>query len=145
MMNFPIKPVKGFSLLEAIVALTILIAGVVGIIFMFPQVLGNARHSEMQTRAVFLAQRKAEEIRRDDDVANTLINAIRDSNTPTAPVTFPQDPELAYQFSGQSILYDAASPEGTPGVARVIVRYSPEFRTSSNPDKDVLFELRFAP
>lgn len=118
---------KGFSLLEAIVALTILISGIIVIIFMFPQVLGAARDSELETRAVFLAQRKAEEIRRDDDGVNTLINGIRNLNTPTTPVTFPQDPELAYQFSGRSILYNGTTPEGDPASPVLLSAIRPSF------------------
>ena len=135
----------GFSLLEAIVSLSILLVGIVLIVLLFPGFLISARDAEHETKAVVLAQMKAEEIRRDDDTSNTLVNAIRNLNAPTAPITFTQDPELAYQFSGTTILYGGQTPEGDPGVARVIIRYSPQFRQSSSPNKDVLYELRFGP
>lgn len=115
------------------------------IILLFPGFLLSARDAEFETKAVMLAQMKAEEIRRDDDTSTTLVTAIRNLNTPTAPITFTQDPELAYQFSGNSLLYAGQTPEGDPGVARVIIRYSPEFRQSGNPNKDILYELRFGP
>lgn len=135
----------GFTILEAIVSLSILLVGIVLIIVLFPRFLISARDAELETKAVMLAQMKAEEIRRDDDTSSTLVNAIRNLNTPTAPMEFTQEPDLAYQFSGTTLLYEGETPEGDPGVARVIVRYSPNFRQSSNPNKDILYELRFGP
>lgn len=136
---------RGFTLLEAIVSLSILLVGIVLILTLFPRFLMSARDAEMETKAVMLAQMKAEEIRRDDDTSNTLVLAIQNLTAPTAPVEFTQEPTLAYQFSGNTILYGGVTPQGDPGVARVIVRYSPNFRVSSNPNNDVLYELRFGP
>ncbi len=136
---------RGVTLLEAIVSLSILLIGIVMILMLFPTFLVSARDAEMESKAVMLAQMKAEEIRRDDDTSGTLVNAIRNLPAPTAPVEFAQEPDLAYQFSGTSILYEGETPDGDPGVARVIVRYAPSFRLSPSPNKDVLFELRFGP
>lgn len=136
---------RGFSLLEAIVSLSILLVGIVMILLLFPGFLVSAREAELETKAVMLAQMKAEEIRRDDDTSGTLINAIRLLPAPTGPVTFAQEPDLAYQFSGTSLLYEGTTPDGDPGVARVIVRYAPEFRESISPNRDILYELRFGP
>lgn len=136
---------RGVTLLEAIVALSILLVGIVMILMLFPRFLVSARDAELESKAVMLAQMKAEEIRRDDDTSGTLVNAIRNLTAPTAPVEFPQEPDLAYQFSGTSILYEGQTPSGDPGVARVIIRYAPSFRQSTSPSKDVLFELRFGP
>jgi len=137
---------KGFSLVEVLVSLAVLLIGIVAIIFFFPQSLWSARRAEDRTKAAVLAQLKAEEIRRDDDQQNTLIRAIRNLQTPTDAITFAQDPDFAYQFSGRSILYDGeVGPQADPGVARVIIRYSPDFRRSTNTNKDVLYELRFGP
>lgn len=141
----PLSRFRAFTLLEAIVSLSILLVGIVMIIVLFPRFLISAREAELESKAVMLAQMKAEEIRRDDDTSGTLINAIRNLPAPTAPLTFTQDPELAYQFSGTSILYEGETPAGDPGVARVIIRYSPEFRESASPNKDILYELRFGP
>jgi len=136
---------RGVSLLEAIVALTILLVGIVLILIMFPRFLVAAHDAEMESKAVMLAQMKAEEIRRDDDTSGTLINSIRNLPGPTAPIQFTQDPELAYSFSGTSILYAGETPAGDPNIPRVIIRYAPQYRVSSNPNKDVLYELRFGP
>ena len=136
---------RGFSLLEVLVSLTILMIGVLSIIFFFSQPLETARKAEYRTKAALYAQMKAEEIRRDDDTSNTLIRSIEQLTSPTASITFAQEPNLAYQFSGRTILYPGLSPAGDPGVARVIVRYSPTYRQSTNSDKDVLYELRFGP
>lgn len=136
----------GFSLLEVLVSLAILLIGIVAIIFFFPQSLESARRAEDRTKAAVLAQMKAEEIRRDDDTSNTLVNIIRNRTTPTDPITFAQEPDLAYQFSGTSILYQGEEgPAGESGVARVIIRYAPEYRRSTNTNRDVLYELRFGP
>lgn len=146
MMPSPRRSSYGFSLLEVLVSLAILLIGIVAIIFFFPQSLEAARRAEDRTKAAVLAQMKAEEIRRDDNSNNDLVNAIRTMSAPTAPITFAQEPDLAYQFSGTSILYAGESgPNGEPGIARVIIRYSPEFRRSNNPNRDVLYELRFGP
>jgi prepilin-type N-terminal cleavage/methylation domain-containing protein len=136
---------RGFSLLEVLVSLTILMIGVLSIIFFFSQPLETARKAEYRTKAALYAQMKAEEIRRDDDTSNTLIRTIEMLTAPTDPVTLAQEPNLAYQFSGRTILYPGLSPAGDPGVARVIVRYSSSYRQSTNTDKDVLYELRFGP
>lgn len=136
---------RGVSLLEAIVSLSILLGGIVMILLVFPRFLVAADDAELETKAVMLAQMKAEEIRRDDDTSGTLVNAIGNLTQPTAPVEFPHEPQLAYQFSGTSILYAGTSPAGDAGVPRVIIRYSPNFRVSSSPNKDVLYELRFGP
>lgn len=141
----PARPARGLTLLEAIVSLTILLVGIVLILSLFPRFLINARDAELETKAVMLAQMKAEEIRRDDDTSGTLVQSIRNLTAPTAPVTFAQEPDLAYQFSGTSLLYEGETPAGDPNVARVIVRYAPEFRESASPHKDVLYELRFGP
>lgn len=136
---------RGVSLLEAIVSLSILLIGIVLILIMFPRFLVASHDAEMETKAVMLAQMKAEEIRRDDDTSGTLVNAIRSLNQPTPPIQFTQEPELAYQFSGTSILYEGTTPAGDPNVARVIIRYSADYRVSNNPNQDVLYELRFGP
>jgi type II secretory pathway pseudopilin PulG len=135
----------GFSLLEVLVSLTILMVGILSIVFFFAQPLDAARNAEHRTKAALYGQMKAEEIRRDDDTSNTLIRTIEALTVPTTPVDFAQEPNLAYQFSGRTILYPGVSPQGDPGVARVIIRYSTAYRQSTNTDKDVLYELRFGP
>ena len=145
MINYKVTNSRGVTLLEAIVSLSILLVGIVLILQLFPRFLISARDAELETKAVLLAQMKAEEIRRDDDTSGTLVNSIRNLTAPTAPVEFVQEPDLAYQFCGTSLLYAGTTPAGDPNVARVIVRYAPSFRQSSSPNKDILYELRFGP
>jgi type II secretory pathway pseudopilin PulG len=131
---------RGFSLLEAIVALAILLAGVIGVVRFFPGAFRASAEAASLTEAAMLAQMKAEEIRRDDDTSGSLVWMIASRATPTDPIPFPQQPNLSYSFSGQSLLYPSSdTPRGDPDVARVIVRYSKDFR----PKEDVLYELRF--
>jgi prepilin-type N-terminal cleavage/methylation domain-containing protein len=138
---------RGFSLLEILVSLAILLAGVVTILFLFPNTLRAGSQAALRTEAALLAQMKAEEVRRDDDAysSGTLVTAIAALTDPTAPIPFPQQPNLTYSFSGKSLLYPENSTEfpvmlWAPGVARVIVRYAPEYRQS----QDVVHELRFS-
>ena len=94
------------------------------------------------SRAALLAQMKAEEIRRDGDRAERLLNAIRALNTPSDIITFPNHPKFAYCFCGISLIDprdDPDDPRDDHGVARVIVMYSLEYRGSN----EVLYELRF--
>jgi prepilin-type N-terminal cleavage/methylation domain-containing protein len=131
----------GFSLIEVLVGLAILAAGLIAIAAIFPTTLQAGRDAELITRATGLAQQKAEEIRRDNDREGRLIAEIRARTTPTDPLVFPNEPRLEYSFSGTSLLYpfNAADPRSTPGIARVIIRYAPSYR----PHQEVLYELRF--
>lgn len=130
-------------MLEVIVGLGILTAGVLAIMTIFPRVLRSQADAEMLTIGASLAQMKAEEIRRDDNRNGSLLTAIRNMTTPSDPIVFPHKPRLSYSFSGRSLLYNAATdptdPRAADGVARVIIRYAPGFR----PSQDVIDELRF--
>jgi type II secretory pathway pseudopilin PulG len=133
----------GFSLLEVLVAMGILVAGMLALSASFPMMLRVGRDAELLTMAAALAQQKAEEIRRDDTADRRLISAIQTQTVPTPPVVFPQEPRLEYSFSGQTVLYadtaDPQDPRALSGVARVLIRYAPEYRAS----QDVIYELRF--
>ena len=133
----------GFTLLEVLVALAILIAGLLALAASFPLMLQSGRDAELITIAAALAQQKAEEIRRDDSADHRLVTAIRNRATPTDPIVFPLEPRLEYSFSGKTILYatvtDPNDPRAVSGVARVIIRYAPNYR----PSQDVIDELRF--
>lgn len=134
-----------YTLLEVLVSLAILMAGVLAIIYIFPRTLETRNEAAYLTTAALLAREKVEEIRRDDDTSATMVNAISSLMSPTAPITFPQEPNLTYSFSGKSVLYpDDGRPQGQLGVARVIIRYSKKYRPSStNPDGTPIYELRF--
>jgi prepilin-type N-terminal cleavage/methylation domain-containing protein len=134
--------VRGFTLIEVLVGLSILTAGVLAIMAIFPVLLRTQAEAEMLTIAASLAQMKAEEIRRDDDRNGSLVTAIRNLTEPTTPLVFPHERRLTYSFSGRSLRYgsvDASDPRGSDGVARVIIRYAPDFR----PSQDVVYEFRF--
>lgn len=141
----------GFTLLEVLIGLSILTAGILAIIALFPTTMRGNEQAELRTIAASLMAMKAEEIRRDNDASDKLINAIKTLPAPTDPVTFPFEPRLAYRFSSTTILYqkrdaagaitdDPADPRDDSGVARIIVQIAPTFR----PGKAyVLDELRF--
>ena len=133
---------RGLTLLEVLVGLAILTAGLVSIAAVFPYTLKAQRHAEMLTLAAPLAQMKVEEIRLMDDRNGRLKNAIRALTEPTPPIAFLSEPRLAYSFCGRTLMYaggDPADPRATPGVARVIIRYAAAYR----PEQGVVYELRF--
>lgn len=132
---------RGFSLLEVLVALAILTAGVLAVAAVYPKTLQAGNESQILTEAAALAQMKAEEIRRDNDRAGRLVDAIKSLSNPTDPIQFPREPRLTYSFSNRSLLYtaDPTDPRAAPGVPRVVIRYAAEYRKS----QDVVYELRF--
>ncbi len=136
------RRLSSFSLLEVLISLVILLVGILAILLYFPNVLRANDRAMMLSEAAFLAQRKAEEIRRDADQARRLIVEIRRRTVPTAPVVFPENPNLAYSFCGVSLLDptdDPGDPTDDRGVPRIIVQYAPGYRADSRP----LYELRF--
>jgi type II secretory pathway pseudopilin PulG len=133
---------RGYTVLEVLVSMMILITGIMAIIGFFPMQLRQNRYSMDVTTAVYLAQMKAEEIRRDNDRFGFLIRNIRGLRTPTSPLRFGQDPRFAYQLCGVSLVdtvNDPGDPRDDPNVARVIVRYDTSYRK----DAEILYELRF--
>ena len=130
-------------MLEVLVGLAILTAGLLAVAATFPTVLSAGRDAELLSVAAALANMKAEEIRRDDDVNGRLRIEIRALTIPTDPIEFVHEPRLSYSFSGVSLLYsnvdDPTDPRATPGVARVIIRHARAY----DPDQDVIYELRF--
>jgi len=124
-----------FSLLEVLVSMAVLLTGIVVILSFLPAVLQQNQRTADLSVAAYLAQQKAEEIRRDDTSSGQLIEEIRALSTPTAPIVFPLNPRFAYQFSGVSLI----TPTNQVGVARVIVSYAPGQQSRGG----VLYELRF--
>ncbi|MCX7011088.1 MAG: hypothetical protein NTW86_00735 [Candidatus Sumerlaeota bacterium] len=133
---------RGYSFLEVLISIVILVSGILAVINFFPMSLKAGQRAELLTQAALLAQQKAEETRRDCDAAGALIDAIRMRATETDPIVAPDDPRLEYSFSGRSVIHPNENP-GDPRddwfVPRVIVRYNPAFR----PSADVIYELRF--
>lgn len=157
--SVPAGVVRGFSLVEVLVSITIFLVGAVLIVYLFPRTLEAAREAELQTKAAFLAQMKAEEIRRDDDQLRTLgqmIAKLGESDpenqalSTTDPIVFPLEPDLSYVFYGKSVLYaneQPPVPEGDAGVARVLILRNRGGQPPQKPiqPRDVIYELRFAP
>lgn len=138
----PLRRHRGFSLLEALIALAILLIGLVALVRFFPPTMRASNDAVMKSRAALLAQAKMEELRRDADRQASLIGAISRLDTPTPALRFSEDERLVYQFCGRSVL-DSTDTIGLPGdndrTPRIIVRYAPEY----DERQTVIFELRF--
>lgn len=134
---------QAFTLLEVLLGLSILSAGLLAVLALFPWTLRANERAELRTLAAALGMLKVEEIRRDNPTTASLltfIGSIEGLTVPTDPITFPLEPRLAYRFSGETMLYAGTNDErSSSGVARVIIQESPDFRT--NPI--VLEEFRF--
>ena len=126
---------SGFSLLEVLAAMLILVIGIAGITGFLTASMHQNRRATDTSIAAYIAQMKAEEIRRDDTIGRDIIADIQGLAAETAPLTWPLDSRFAYSFSGVS----PTEPLEYPGVARVIIRYDASFRSS----QEILFELRF--
>jgi len=140
----------GFTLLEILVSVVVLTVGVLGVVTLFSFVLRANEEAELRTIGAALAMMKIEEIRRDNDRDGKLLEAIRMLEAPTDPVPFALEGRLAYRFSSTTLLYlrrggsgapidDPDDPRDDPGVARVIIQESPEFK----PRPKILDEYRF--
>ena len=138
---------RGFSILEVLVALAILTAGMLTIMALYPTTLRAQRDAELLSEAAALAQMKAEEIRLLDSADGVLVAEIESltTETETERLVFPNESRLTYSYCGATVMYAelAAATPGDPrvasNVARVIIRYASEFR----PTQDVIYELRF--
>lgn len=132
-----------FTLLEVLLGLSILTAGILAVLALVPWTLRANERAELRTLAASLGMMKVEEIRRDNPTSGsvaTLVGEIQNLTTPTDPITFPFEPRLAYRFSGETLLYAGVNDErSSSSVARVIIQESPEFR--ANPI--ILEEFRF--
>ena len=143
MFRIRVRSTRGFSLLEVLVALAILLAGIVTIVNVFPLILKAGQKAIHLREASLLAQQKAEEIRRDWRAApyHTL-SQIKFLSEPTEPIQSSLYPHLEYSFASVSLLDpvdDLDDVRDNRNVARVIVRYHPSY----NPSEEVLYELRF--
>ena len=133
---------SGFTLLEVLISLAILLAGIITIINFFPLSLKANRQAELISQSALLAQLKAEEIRRDLKSNGDFLDRIKSLRTPTTPIQFPQNHNLAYCFCGISLLDPVDDPKDHSddyGVARVIIRLDKSY----DPGERVIYELRF--
>lgn len=126
---------RGYSLVEVVVAVMILLIGIVGVVEFIPPSLRAASESTLRGRAALLAQERLEELRRDANQSDDVFTAMHALPGPTAPLVFAQDSRMAYQFSPRSLL------DGTDTTTDlyVVVRYAADFR----PSAEILYELRF--
>ncbi len=122
--------------------MVVLAIGVAGVLQFFPPSIRANSDAALRGKAVLLAQKKIEEIRRDDTAGGDYIDTIRNLPNPTNQITFAEDPRLVYQFSSYSFRDPSGSsgdPEFDPNVPRIIVSFSPSFRDSD----EVICEIRF--
>ncbi|MBX3729812.1 MAG: prepilin-type N-terminal cleavage/methylation domain-containing protein [Candidatus Sumerlaeia bacterium] len=133
---------QGFTLVEVLVALALLLAGIVAIVQLFPVSLRANSEAILKGNAVMLAHQKVEEMRLLHDRQAQVIEEIRNLPEPTAPIVWPLDTRLTYSYYGRSLQATTDTP-GDPRddtqVPRVIVRLAADF----NPAEPVVYELRF--
>lgn len=140
--DFPVRRRRGYTYLEVLISLVILVSGILAILNFFPTSLRASSRAELLTIASLLAQQKAEEVRRDNDAAGDFLSSIRVLQSETAAQVFPDDERLTYSFSGRSArdpVDDPGDPADDGFVPRVIVRLNPAVQRSN----EVIFELRF--
>ena len=82
---------SGFSLTEVLASLTILLIGILALVSLFPQGMKSAKVAEDLTVAAFLAQQKAEDIKREEFLWPAGTNA--------GPTQFPLEPNFRWQVS----------------------------------------------
>lgn len=134
---------RGFTLIEVLVAMVILLAGIIGIVQLFPVSLQANRDAELKGKAVLLAQQKVDELRRDADRLGVLILAISNSDTESPPIVFPDDQRFTYSYVGETQLgplVDPLDPRDDSDVPRIIIRLNPSY----NPNARVIYEMRFS-
>lgn len=136
------RPRRGFTLVEVLVAMALLLAGIVAIVQLFPVSLQANTEAILKGNATLLAHQKVQELRTDADRQALVIEEIRDRNGLTDPIVWPVDPRMTYSYAGESELAVGDTP-GDPrddsNVPRVVVRLAPDF----DPEEPVLYEMRF--
>lgn len=160
---------RGLSLLEVLIALAILTAGILTIMAIFPYTLRAQRDAELLSEAAALAQMKVEEIRRDSP-NGILAGEIENMDKPAEPaIIFPNESRLAYTFSGKTLLYPDLTPpvppvpsdlqydekmveydkkmenfkfKKDPGARVIIIRWNPSLTDNYNARRYVQFENR---
>jgi type II secretory pathway pseudopilin PulG len=130
---------SAYTLVEVLVAMAVLLAGVVAILQVFPISLRSNEQANLVTAAALLGQQKVEEIRRDRDFQNTLIRIAIGTNPETARQPFPNDQRLTYSFSDRPLRSDVPFVPGPDPQAWIIVRAAPGF----DPEAPVLFQAQF--
>lgn len=139
-------PFCGYTLIEVLVSVALLATGIVAIAMFFPKALEKNQRAADRSTAAFLAQMKAEEIRRDEFADGRFIQEIQETDETNAsePVPFGVDERFAYRLSGLSLLDpdpESSDPLTTHGIARVVIQYAPDYKPDD--EAEILYELRF--
>jgi len=101
-MSYPTPGAAAFSLVEIVLALSVIAFAIVGIMGLFPVAMRSAQESQRETRSTLIAQRIFSDLRTLTST-NRLVNSgpqLSDTNT--------------LDLSTNTTLYLAFSPEGTP-------------------------------
>jgi Tfp pilus assembly protein PilV len=85
------KSELGFTLAEVLASLAILLIGILALLSLFPQGMKAAKVAEDKTVAAFLAQQKAEDIKRQEFLWS--------AGTTAGPIPFPLEPNFRWQAS----------------------------------------------
>ena len=88
------KYARGFTLVEILASLTILLIGILALVSLFPQGMNSARSAENYTMATLLGQQKMEDIVREYRSYNDW-----SSNTITNYEAFTLEPDYAWRAS----------------------------------------------
>lgn len=142
MTRFHARRRRGFTLIEVLVALALLLAGIVTIVQLFPTSLKANADAALKGSSAVLTQQKVEELRRDADWAGDIIVEVQNLSAPTLPVAWPLDTRLTYSYNGESFFSDTdtpTDPTDDADTARVAVRLNPEF----DPRGTIVHEMRF--
>jgi len=134
---------RGFTLLEVLIGLGILTAGILSIMAVYPYTLRAQRDAELLTLGAALAQMKAEQVRRDDKaMGGALVHSIQGlGDVRTKALVFSDEPRLSYSFASQSVLNPTA-PNPAKDVYVIIYR-APTNRPNQDLLQDVIYELHF--
>ncbi len=106
---------KGFTLLEIIISLAVLVVGVISLVTMFGSGLNIAGVSEQSSTAIFLAQERMEQLR-NETYAN-IINEARSalgfaSFDREVVVMYPQSPDTDIKQVTVNVYWPVKSGEG---------------------------------
>lgn len=85
---------KGFTLLEIIISLAVLVVGVISLVSMFGSGFSMAGISEQSSTAVFLAQERMEQLRNE-----TYANIINEARSATGFAFFDREVVISYPES----------------------------------------------
>lgn len=113
--------IKGFTLIEVIIAISVLAIGIVGVLYMFPTGIQIARSSWMSTIATELAQIKMEE-----NLSKLYVDISPETKKPLSfPLNayFREVEVTCFDPNGTGVSPDCSDPDGT-GIKKIKVTVS---------------------